>query len=123
VRPREREASHPPKIEHHHAVPGPYLLVIVASFAGVALLARRLLPGVVSLRLLRPVAAVLVAFLAFDAVGAARGWFSSSLDWVVASVSPGIPPEEPLLLAFLALFSVVLFEAFRRRQRLGGDHA
>jgi hypothetical protein len=104
-------------------VPGLYLLVIVLSFAGVCLLAHRLLPGDVSLRLLRPIGAVLVAFLAFDLVGAARGWFASSLDWVVASVPPGIPPEEPLLLAFLALFSVVLLETFRRGRHRGGDRA
>jgi len=95
-------------------VPGLYLLVILVSLAGVALLARRFLPGVLSARLVRPVAAVLVAFLAWDAVGAARGWFSSSTDWVIALVPPGIPPDEPLLLAFLALFSVVLFEGLRR---------
>jgi hypothetical protein len=98
-------------------MPGLYLLAILASIAGVGLLAHRFLPGVVSRRLLRPVLAVLAAFLAFDAIGAARGWFASSPDWVVASWPPGIPPEEPLLLGFLALFSVVLFEAFRRRGR------
>jgi hypothetical protein len=97
-------------------VPGPYLLIILASFVGVGLLARRLLPGVVSWRLARPIVAVLAVFLAFDALGAARGWFASSRDWVVAYLEPGIPPEEPLLLAFLALFSVVLFEGFRRRR-------
>jgi hypothetical protein len=101
-------------VEHHRSVPGPYLALILISFAGVLLLAGRFLPGVVRLRLLRPVAVVLVVFLAFDAVGAARGWFASSPDWVVASVPPGIPAEEPVLLAFLALFSVVLFEGFRR---------
>ena len=95
-------------------MPGPYLLSIVLSAAGVLLLARRFLPGVVSRRLVRPVVVVLVALLAFDAVGAARGWFASNEAWVVAIVPPGIPPEEPLLLAFLALFSVVLFEGFRR---------
>jgi hypothetical protein len=95
-------------------VPGLYLLVILGSIAGVTLLARRFLPGVVSRRLVRPVVAVLVVFLAFDLVGAARGWFASSPEWVVAIVPPGIPPEEPLLLGFLALFSVVLFEGFRR---------
>jgi len=105
-------------------VPGLYLLVIVVSFAGVSLLAHRFLPGVMGPRLLRPILAVLVAFLAFDVIGAARGWFASNLDWVVAYVPPGIPPEEPLLLAFLALFSVVLFEAFRRGRpgRRPGDH-
>jgi hypothetical protein len=98
-------------------VPGLYLAAICASLAGVTLLAHRFLPGVVGRRLARPVIAVLVTFLAFDLVGASRGWFASSLDWVVASVPPGIPPEEPLLLAFLALFSVVLFELFRKLGR------
>ena len=96
-------------------MPGLYLAVILVSIAGVSLLARRFLPGVVSRRLAAPVAAVVVAFLAFDLVGASRGWFASNVDWVVAYVPPGIPPEEPLLLGFLALFSVVLFEGFRRR--------
>jgi len=96
-------------------VPGLYLAVILVSIAGVSLLARRFLPGVVSRRLAAPVVAVVVAFLAFDLVGASRGWFASNVDWVVAYVPPGIPPEEPLLLGFLALFSVVLFEGFRRR--------
>jgi len=95
-------------------VPGLYLVVICVSLAGVTLLAHRLLPGVVGRRLARPVIAVVVAFLAFDVVGASRGWFASSRDWVVSSLPPGIPPEEPLLLAFLALFSVVLFELARR---------
>jgi hypothetical protein len=92
-------------------VPGLYLAAILFSFGGVALLARRFLPGVIGRRLLRPVGAVLVVFLAFDVLGAARGWFASSADWVAIQAPPGIPLEEPLLLAFLALFSVVLFEA------------
>jgi hypothetical protein len=105
------------------AVPGPYLLVILFSSGGVMLLAHRFLPGVLSVRLLRPIGAVLVVFLAFDLVGAARGWFASNLEWVVAYFEPGIPPEEPLLLSFLALFSVFLFESFRRlaRRSRGGD--
>jgi hypothetical protein len=95
-------------------VPGPYLAFILLSLAGVGVLARRFLPGLISRRLARPVVAVLVVVLGFDWIGASRGWFASSPDWVVASVAPGIPLEEPLLLAFLALLSVVLFEAIRR---------
>ena len=95
-------------------VPGPYLACIAVSFAGVLFLARRSLPGVVRARLLRPVVAVLVVFLAFDILGAARGWFASSEAWIVASVPPGLPLEEPMLLAFLAVLSVLLFEVERR---------
>ncbi|MCU0483550.1 MAG: hypothetical protein MUC54_04655 [Chloroflexi bacterium] len=92
-------------------MPGLYLATILFSIGGVTLLARRFLPGVVGPRLLRPILAVLAVFLAFDVIGAARGWFASSPDWVVIQVPPGIPLEEPLLLGFLALFSVVLYEA------------
>jgi hypothetical protein len=103
-------------------VPGLYLLVIIASLGGVSLLARRHLPGVVTARLAAPVLSVLVVFLGFDAIGAERGWFASNPDWVVAIIRPGIPPEEPVLLAFLALLSVVLLEGFRRRGHgEGGD--
>ena len=100
-------------------MPGLYLLAILVSIGGVTLLARRFLPGVVSARLLGPIVAVLVVFLAVDLVGAARGWFASNPDWVVAIVPPGVPPEEPLLLGFLALFSVVLVEGFRRGSARG----
>jgi hypothetical protein len=97
-------------------MPGLYLLVILVSLLGVGLLARRFLPGVLTRRLVGPAVAVLVLFLAFDVVGSARGWFASSDRWVVAIMPPGIPPEEPLLLVFLVLFSVVLVEGFRRRE-------
>jgi len=96
-------------------VPGLYLVSIVVSLAGVALLARRFLPTIEWRRLLPVIVVVLAVFLAFDAIGAARGWFASNPDWVVAIVPPGIPPEEPLLLAFLGLFSIVLIEGFRLR--------
>lgn len=103
-------------------MPGLYLLVIVGSIAGVALLAWQHLPGTLSRRLLAPIAVVLVVFLVvFDGLGAARGWFASNDAWVIAIVPPGIPPEEPLLLAFLALFSVVLLRTARRL--LGEDDA
>ncbi len=95
-------------------MPGLYLGAIVLSYAGVALLARRFLPGTLGRGLVRATVAVLVVFLAFDALGSARGWFASSRDWVVAVVAPGIPPEEPLLLAFLALFAVVVLRLARR---------
>ncbi len=95
-------------------MPGLYLGVIVLSYAGVALLARRFLPGTLGRGLVRATIAVLLVFLSFDALGSARGWFASSRDWVVAIVAPGIPLEEPLLLAFLALFAVVVLGLARR---------
>lgn len=96
-------------------MPGLYLAVIVLSLLGVGLCAHRFLPGTLSRRLLAPIAAVFLVFLVlFDGIGAARGWFASHPDWVIAIVPPGIPPEEPLLLAFLALFSVVVLRLSRR---------
>ncbi|MFN8620999.1 MAG: hypothetical protein U0869_09680 [Chloroflexota bacterium] len=96
-------------------MPGAYLAFLLLSMAGVGLLAWRFLPGTLSRRLLAPIGAVLVVFLLlFDVAGAARGWFASSTDWVVGLVPPGIPPEEVLLLGFLALFSVVVLRVSRR---------
>jgi len=92
-----------------------YLIVIAVSLGGLGLLAWRYLPGTLSRRLLAPIVAVLLVFLvAFDAIGASRAWFASNPDWVVAILPPGIPPEEPLLLTFLALFSVVVLRTARR---------
>jgi hypothetical protein len=98
-------------------MPGAYLTVILVSIGGLALLARRFVPRVLGPRLGRPILAVLGVFLSVDVIGAARGWFASSDQWVVAQVPPGIPLEEPLLLAFLALFSVVLVEAASSARR------
>jgi len=95
-------------------MPGLYLAAVLGSMAGVAFLAARHLPGTLGPRLARTVVAVLLVFLTFDVVGAARGWFASSDEWVVAHVPPGIPLEEPLLLAFLALFAVVLLRLIAR---------
>jgi hypothetical protein len=96
-------------------VPGLYLATILISLVGVGLLARRFLPVIGWRRLVPVIIVVLAVFLAFDAIGAARGWFASNPQWVIAIIPPGIPPEEPLLLAFLGLFSIVLVEGFRRR--------
>ena len=107
-------------------MPGLYLLAIVLSFVGAALIDRGLRLGLWSRVTAVAIVVVEIAFLAFDLLGAARGWFATDTDWVIAYWPPGIPPEEPLLLAFLALFSVVLFESFRwleRRRRGDGSDA
>jgi hypothetical protein len=101
---------------------GLYLIAIVISFAGMIVIDRTWHLGVVGRRLLVAVAVVELAFLlVFDVIGAWRGWFASSSDWVVVIVPPGIPIEEPLLLAFLASFTLVVQALARRWLREGED--
>ena len=92
-----------------------YLSAIALSATGVALAARRLRLGVAAHRLLRAAAVTVPVFLVLDAIGAARGWFRSSPDLNVAILPPGISLEEPLLLSFLVLLSVVLWRIAGRR--------
>lgn len=89
-------------------MPGLYLAAILGSFAGVALLDRRLRLGLRNRPTLVAIVVVEIAFLAFDLLGASRGWFASNTDWVVAYWPPGIPPEEPLLLAFITVWAIAL---------------
>jgi hypothetical protein len=95
-------------------VPGLYLAAIVASFAGIALLERRFRLGLWSRPTLAAVVVVEAAFLAFDLLGAARGWFATDTDWVIAYWPPGIPPEEPLLLAFITVWAIALHRLAER---------
>ena len=90
-------------------MPGLYLAAILGALAGVALLDRRLRLGRWSRPTLVAIVVVEVVFLAFDLLGASRGWFASNTDWVIASWPPGIPPEEPLLLAFITVWAIALF--------------
>lgn len=92
-----------------------YLVALVVSWAGVLFLDRRLRLGVAGPRLVRAIALMVPPLLVFDTVGAARGWFSSSPRLNSVIVPPGIPIEEPVLLAFLTLLSVVLWRLFRPR--------
>ena len=101
-------------------MPGLYLAAIVLSLVGVLLIDRRLALGLWRRSTVAAVIVVEVAFLAFDAVGSARGWFASDPRWVVAVVPPGIPPEEPLLLAFIAVWAILLYLLAERL--LGGEH-
>jgi hypothetical protein len=102
-------------------MPGLYLAAILLSFVGVVLIDRRLALGIWCRSTAVAIVVVEVAFLAFDAIGAARGWFASDPRWVVAIVPPGIPPEEPLLLAFITLWAILLYLFAERR--LGGERS
>jgi hypothetical protein len=95
-------------------VPGLYLLAILLSFVGAALIDRRLRLGLWSRATAAAILVVEVAFLVFDAVGAAGGWFASNPTWVIAVVPPGIPPEEPLLLAFITVWALLLYRVTGR---------
>jgi lycopene cyclase domain-containing protein len=89
--------------------PYAYLLAILVSFAGMVVIDRRWRLGVVGRPLVIAIVAVEVAFLlVLDALGSARGWFATNPDLVVGLGPLGIPPEEPLLLAFLTTFAVVV---------------
>jgi lycopene cyclase domain-containing protein len=91
-----------------------YLIAIVVSLAGVLTLDRRYLRSITTRRLLRTMAVTVPLFLAFDVLGAARGWFASDPRLNVLIVRPGVPLEEPLLLAFITLVSISFLEAFRK---------
>lgn len=94
-----------------------YLIAILVSFTGVLVLDRRWLPTIGPRRVLRTVAITVPLFLAFDVLGAARGWFASDPRLNLLIVPPGVPVEEPLLLAFITLVSISFLEAFRRARR------
>jgi hypothetical protein len=89
----------------------------VASLAGVLTLDRRYVRSITTRRLLRTMAVTVPLFLAFDVLGAARGWFASDPRLNVLIVPPGVPLEEPLLLAFITLVSISFLEAFRKSRR------
>lgn len=91
-----------------------YLAAILIGAAGVLALNRTFRTGVLSLRLLGTIVVTVPLFLIFDTVGAARGWFSSNPHLNLLIVPPGIPLEEPVLLAFLTLVSISLLQGVRR---------
>jgi lycopene cyclase domain-containing protein len=91
-----------------------YLIAILVSFAGVLALDRRWLGYIRPRRVLRTMAVTVPLFLAFDLLGAARGWFASDPRLNLLIIPPGVPIEEPLLLAFITLVSISFLVAFRR---------
>jgi lycopene cyclase domain-containing protein len=94
-----------------------YLLGLLFSWAGVLFLDRRLHTRVAGRRLLRALLVTVPLFLGFDAAGAARGWFHSNPRLNVLIFPPGIPLEEPILLGFLTLLSVVIWKGVQRAGR------
>jgi hypothetical protein len=91
-----------------------YLAAIAFSAAGVLFLDSRLRLGASGPRLLRAIAVTVPVFIAIDALGARRGWFRSDPHLNVAILPPGISVEEPLLLTFLVLISIVLWRGASR---------
>lgn len=91
-----------------------YLAAILVSAAGILVVDRRWSLGTWGPRAARAVALTVPVFLAVDALGAARGWFRSDPRLSIAIFPPGISFEEPFLLAFLVLLSVVLYRGAAR---------
>lgn len=111
-------------------MPGLYLILLLVSFGGIALLDLRF---ALALRPATPrtIAAVAIGtafFLAWDAAGIATGVFVKGtspllLGWDLA---PHLPVEEPVFLAFLCYLALVVHAAglralSRRTTRSGRD--
>ncbi|QLD13047.1 lycopene cyclase domain-containing protein [Microbacterium oleivorans] len=100
-------------------MPGLYLLALLVSFGGVALLDRRF-----SLAWWRDRRTTLIAslagtvfFLAWDAVGIATGVFvkGDSTLLLGLDLAPHLPIEEPVFLLFLSYLALVVHGAAHRR--------
>ncbi|MBD3941725.1 lycopene cyclase domain-containing protein [Microbacterium sp. NEAU-LLC] len=99
-------------------MPGVYLLAIVLSAAGVALVDRRLrlaawaAPG----RTAVAVGVGTAVLLACDLVGIAAGVFVKGESPLLLGVdlAPHLPVEEPVFLAFLCYLALVAWEGSRR---------
>jgi lycopene cyclase domain-containing protein len=100
-------------------VPGLYLLAILLSATGIALLdARfRLAAPVAPARTAIAVAVGTAFFLAWDAVGIVTGVFVKGGSPLLLGVdlAPHLPLEEPVFLAFLCYLAVVAYAAALRR--------
>lgn len=97
---------------------GAYLLALVVSVLGVALLdvRFRLIGRRAPLRTLAAVAIGTAFFLAWDAVGIATGVFvkGGSPLLVGIDLAPHLPLEEPVFLAFLCYLALVVADAADR---------
>lgn len=109
-------------------MPGLYLLAILGSAAGIALLDRRfrLAAWAVPVRTLVTVLTATGFFLIWDAVGITSGVFvkGGSPAYVGVLIAPELPLEEPVFLAFLSYLALVAYSAaLRMRERRGGSIA
>ncbi len=108
-------------------MPGAYLLAILVSFVGVALLDRRfrLVSAHAPTRTLLTVAIGTAFFLAWDAVGIATGVFvkGGSPLLVGVDLAPHLPLEEPVFLAFLCYLALVVHAAALRLRSRGREDA
>jgi lycopene cyclase domain-containing protein len=101
-------------------VPGLYLLAILLSTAGIALLDRRYalvlwMPGA-RVRALASVGIGTAFFLAWDAVGIGTGVFvkGDSPLYIGLDIAPHLPLEEVFFLAFLCYLALVTTAAVAR---------
>ena len=99
-------------------MPGAYLLAILVSAAGIALIDRRWRLALWN-DALATAGAVVVGvafFLAWDAVGIAAGVFVIGASPLLLGITfaPHLPLEEPVFLAFLSYLAVVVYAGARR---------
>lgn len=99
-------------------VPGLYLLAILVSTAGIALIdwRHRLALRVAPIRTLATVSIGVVFFLAWDAAGILTGVFvkGDSPLYVGIVLAPELPVEEVFFLAFLSYLALVCWAAAMR---------
>lgn len=108
-------------------MPGLYLLVLLVSAAGIAVLdlRYRLVIAHGPVRALVTVAIGTGFFLAWDAVGIATGVFRKGDAALLLGIdlAPELPIEEPLFLAFLCYLALVVWSAACQRiARRGRPH-
>lgn len=110
-------------------MPGAYLIAILASAAGIAVidLRLRLVAWVAPGRSLAAVALGTAFFVAWDAVGIATGVFVKGDSTLLLGIdlAPQLPLEEPFFLAFLCYLGLVAWAAALRfiARRSGGTDA
>lgn len=108
-------------------MPGLYLLAILLSATGIALLdvRFRLAAPVAPVRTAIAVAVGTAFFLAWDAAGIAAGVFIKGDSPLLLGIdlAPHLPLEEPIFLAFLCYLALVAFRGAERLRERREDTA